>query len=157
MNARPGQRRAPGADLTALFQDPEPPLERLAEAHFFLLGDACDEIAPFAKLFVVLAHEPDHLERDLVQKGALDAEAVAVANGAPHDPAQHVFGAGPIGQNAVGDQERRRAGVVGDHPHRDVVFGPAPLVTLARDRFRLGNERAKKIAVVSRAVPLERW
>ena len=53
---------------------------RLAEAHLLVLGDAGDQLAPFAKLGVVLAHQLDDLQRDLVQERPLDAEPVAVAD-----------------------------------------------------------------------------
>ena len=36
----------------------------------------------------------------------------------PHDPAQHVLAPGLVGEHAVGDQERRRARVVGDRAQR---------------------------------------
>ena len=51
----------------------------------------------------------------------LGAEQVGVAHGAAHDPAQHVAAALVRGQHAVGDQERGRAQVVGDHPVVDAA------------------------------------
>src|SRR5439155_8723307 len=106
-----GKRRAaPGAHALELFaEDAEPALERLAEANLLLLGDVGDEPAPLAQLAVVLAHEVDDLERHFVEERTRDAEAMPMADGAAHDPAQHVIGARAIGQNAVGDQKRRRA------------------------------------------------
>ena len=44
-----------------------------------------------------------------------------MAHGAAHDPAQHIAAALVRGQDAVGDQERRRAQVVGDHPVVDAA------------------------------------
>ena len=48
------------------------------------------------------------------------AELLAVAHRAPHDLAQHVAAPLVRRHHAVGDEERRRAHVIGDDAHRDV-------------------------------------
>ena len=121
-----------------------------------MLGDAGDEIAPFAKLAVVPAHERDYLERDFVQERAIDPEAMAVTNGAPHDAAEHVFAPRAVGHHPVGDEERRRARVIGDDAHGNVVLGHAGAVILFGDGGRLFDERTKKVGVVVGPVTEER-
>ena len=57
----------------------------------------------------------------LVEERLLLAELVAVADRAADDPAQHVAAAFVAGNDAVDDQERARADVVGDDLERRVV------------------------------------
>ena len=74
-----------------------------------------------AQLAVGLSHRADDDPGHLSQERVFEAETPAEPDGAPHDAAQHV--AAPLvgGHDAVGDQERRAAGVLGDDAHRVVV------------------------------------
>ena len=60
-----------------------------------------------------------------------DAEAVPVADRPAHHAAEHVLAPGAVGEDALGDEERRRARVVGDDAHRDVVVALRAAVALA--------------------------
>ncbi len=68
------------------------------------------------------------------------AEVLAVAHRAAHDLAQHVAAPLVRRDDAVGDQERRRADVVGDDAHRDVALAVAR---------RSGRRRARRSAASS--------
>ena len=54
------------------------------------------------------------------RNGSVMPELLAVPHRAPHDLAQHVAAPFVRRHDAVGDEERHRAQVVGDHAHRDV-------------------------------------
>ena len=54
--------------------------------------------------------------RQYIREHQEAAEQLGVAHGAAHDPAQHIAAALVRRQHAVGDQERGRAQVIGDHP-----------------------------------------
>ena len=111
--------------------------------------DARDELSPRRRARGTASPiRRDDLERDLVQERPRDAEAVAVADRAAHHAAEDVLAPGAIGEDALGDEERRRARVVGDDAHRDVVVGLRAAVALARDARRLVDERAEQIGVV---------
>ncbi len=58
------------------------------------------------------AHLRDEIGDELVEERPLAAELVAVADSAPHDPAQHVAAALVAGDHAVDDEERAGADVV---------------------------------------------
>ena len=55
-----------------------------------------------------------------MEERLLEAETHAVAHRAAQDAAQHVAAPLVAGDHAVGEQERDRAQVVGDHAQRDV-------------------------------------
>ena len=92
--------------------------ERLGEALLFLLQHALDVRALRAQLGIRVAHFLVERGHDLVEERLALAEHEAVADRAADDPAQHVAAALVRGQHAVGDQERARADVVGDHAQR---------------------------------------
>ena len=77
-----------------------------------------------------------------------------MAHRAPHDLAQHVAAALVAGQDAVGDEERHRAQVVGDDAHRDVVplVAAVGLAGALRDRV---EERREEVGVVVRELALD--
>ena len=125
------------------------------EADLFLLGDARDERLTLAELGERVAHRPDDLERDLVEERLRDPEAVAVADRAAHDAAEDVRAAGAVGLDALRDEERSEARVVGEDAHRDVVLRLRLGVRLPRDRGRLVDERAEQIRLVVRRLALD--
>jgi hypothetical protein len=88
-----------------------------------LLGedDLGDPRALLADLRIRAPHAVDHGAHHLVQERPLDAEELPVARRAPEQPPEHVAAPLVRRQHAVGDEERHRAAVVGDHPERHVV------------------------------------
>ena len=55
-----------------------------------------------------------------VQKFVLDSDEFSVPDGATHDFAQDIAAAVIGGNDPVADEESRRPGMVGDHPHGNV-------------------------------------
>ena len=92
--------------------------ERLGEALLFLLQHPLRVRAAALQLRIRLAHLRLQHRDQLVEERLLDAELVAVADGAADDPAQHVAAAFVGGQHAVDDEERAGADVIGDHAQR---------------------------------------
>jgi hypothetical protein len=105
-------------------------VEALAQAvaEVGLLGarDAGDELALGREVRVGIGHPVDHRLHHRHEQGLaaadLHAEQLGVADRAAHQAAQHVAAALLGGQDAVADQERGGAGVLGDDPQRDVVL-----------------------------------
>ena len=82
-----------------------------------LLGgeDGVHVLAVLLELGIDGAHLPDHDVGEACQERCLQADAVALQDGAADDPAQHVAASLVRGSDAVGDEERHRAAVVGQH------------------------------------------
>ena len=85
-----------------------------------------DELAVLDDLGVGRAHQLDDPLDDPHEERLLDAEQPPVANGAAQEPAQHVAATLVGRDDAVGDQERHRAGVVRDDAQRVSIFSSAP-------------------------------
>ncbi len=129
-----------------VFEDLETSLDGLAEALLFLADvTLSDQLAAPLELRVLLAHRAHDLERHLVEEGLVDAEPVPVPDRAAHDAAKDVLAPRAIGEDALGDEERRRPRVVGDDAHRDVVVALRAAVALAADLAGLVDERAQQI------------
>ena len=69
---------------------------------------------------VSVLHHLDDTAADFVKERLIQAQGLAVVQGAAHDEAQHVAAAFVRGQHAVGNQEGRRAGVVSDDAQGNV-------------------------------------
>ena len=134
--------------LVVVGDELKPAVERAAEALFLLLGDLLDERAALAQLRVDIAHVVDDAKGTVREERLADAEPVPVANRAAHHPAKHVRAPVLVGEYALGDQERRGAGVVGDDPHADVVVGLAPAVAFARNLGGQVDDRSQEVGVV---------
>src|ERR1051326_2881983 len=96
-----------------------------------------------------------------VEKRLVVAEQASVADGATHDLAQDVASSFVRGDYAVGDEERSRAGVVGDDAQRSC---PGFLLILFRQFLALihagelrgaVDERAEQVSVVIREHALQ--
>ena len=87
--------------------------ERLAEALLLEPNDALDLLGVLAQLGVGVAHLLDHDGREPVD--ALEPDALAVLDRAAKEAAADVGAALVSGRDAVGDQERDGAAVVGEH------------------------------------------
>ena len=92
--------------------------ERAAEAFLLLAQGLDDQRAGAHQLGIGRAHFVDQGRGQAVHQRISGAEDVGVAHGPAHDPAQNIAAALVRGRDAVGDQERRRAQMVGDDPMR---------------------------------------
>src|SRR5690606_3740942 len=89
----------------ALLEQQEPALDRVPEPDLFAFDDASNELLAFTELGVRVAHELGNAERHLVEKGALDSEAMPVTNRAAHHAPEHVLAPGPIRHHALSSEE----------------------------------------------------
>ena len=116
-----GQRRALGQALELVVEDAQAAVERGLEAGLLVEQRLLDQRLGARQLGKGAAHLRDERRDETPHHRVLRPEQVGVAHGAAHDPAQHVAAALVRGQDAVGDQERGRAQVVGDHPVVDAA------------------------------------
>ncbi len=77
-----------------------------------------------------------------------------MTNGATHDAAQHVLAPGALGRDALGNQERRGARVIGDDTHADVIGAHAARIGLLGQLGRRLHQVAQQIDAVVRGHPL---
>ena len=105
--------------------------ERLAEAGFLLRQRRLDQRLGADQLGVSRAHLGDQRGHQPVHQRVLGAEQVGVAHRAAHDPAQDIAAALVGRQHAVGDEEARRAQMVGD----DAVAGLLLALRLGAGQF----------------------
>src|SRR5690606_19618698 len=111
--------RAAGLDpVVVLVEQLEAARERAPEALLLAARHVDDELLALDELRVDVAHVRDDARGDVVEEGLADAEAVAVADRAAHHAAEHVGAAVTAGEDALADEEGRRASVVGDDAHR---------------------------------------
>ena len=113
-----------GAFLQAgafLVEKGKPARQHVAEARLFQLERLGDQRLGADQFRIGLAHLAHQERHQLAHQRLFGAEQFGVAHGAPHDAAQHVAAAFVRGQHAVGDEERRGAQVIGDHPVRGLV------------------------------------
>ena len=124
-------------------------LERVAEALLLAAGDGEDGVGVAGQLGVGVAHDLDAGLDHRRQDQRVDAEHVGEVHGAAQDPAQDVAAVLVRGHDAVGDQERHGAGVVGEQAQGDVgealgTEGPAGdlLGPVGEHRQRVGRVEA---------------
>ena len=100
--------------------------ERLAEARLLLLQRRLDQRLRADQLGIGGAHLGDQRRHQAVHQRLLGAEQMRVAHRAAHDPAQDIAPALVGRQHAVGDQEARRAQMVGDDAVAGLLLALAP-------------------------------
>ena len=107
-----------------------------------------------ADLGIGVAHLAVEHGDERMEKRFGEAEVLAVPHRAAHDLAQHVAAPFVRRHHAVGDEKSRRAGVVGDHSHRDIagVAGGSSVAAPGEPADFL-EQRHKQIGVVVR-VPI---
>ena len=132
----------------------EPLGQRFEKALFFALHALGDVVAARHQFGVGLAHLFDDRTRHAVQEGFFHAEQHAVARGAAQNAAQHVAAPFVRGQDAVGEQKRDRANVVGHDPQRHVALVALPEPDAGTLLGALENAR-EEIGVVVRTNALE--
>ena len=108
--------------LARLVEDRQATLERAAEAGFFelqRLGDHRVGAIQFRKGQSHLAHQHRH---EAPHQRVFGAEQFGVAHAAAHDAAQYIAATLVRRQHTFGDQERRRAQMVGDDAMRRLLL-----------------------------------
>ena len=135
---RARQRR--GARRPARARGSMRPLRRVWRKRSSSLAEhADDEVALAGDVGVGVAHHVDGDVGEARHHELLGAEQVGVAHGAPDDPSQHVAARLVGREHPVGDEHRRRAGVLGEHPDGEAV---AVVVVARRGRCRPVTELA---------------
>ena len=123
-------------------EQPHALVERAVERLLLVAQPHLDRLALLVQLGVRGAHRLAHDLREARQEARLDADPAALHDRAPHQPAQHVAAVLVGRHDAVGDEERHAARVVGEDPQRAVgVLGrrrrPGP--TAPRRASRAGG------------------
>jgi len=124
-------------------------------AEAILLGhdEAALQLAVLYDLGVHISHEAHDLVHVLVEEVALNADELGLHDGAAQQAAQHVAAALVARQDAVGDHEGDRAGMVGDDAQGQIHLGVLP-VGAAGQTLAHGHEAAQHIGLVVGLHPL---
>ncbi len=120
------------------------------ESDFFGLDDLRHVIVAGSQLGVGVAHLADEHVDQPAQEGLRQPEVMGVAHRTPHDLAQHVPAPFIGRQDAVGDEERHGAGVVGNDPGRHVRRLHRALVLAAGELADGLEQRLEQVRVVIR-------
>ena len=107
--------------LRLLVEDRQAALQRLAEARLLELQRLGDQRLGAQQFRIGLPHLAHQRRHELPHQRLARAEQLGMAHGAAHDAAEHIAAAFVRGQHAVGDQERRRAQMVGDDAVRGLL------------------------------------
>ncbi len=123
-------------------------VERLAELRLFGGEEARGERCAVAEVGVCALHALDDGFGDAIEhRLARRLELCEEVDSAPKDAAQHIAAAFVRRRHAIGDEERRRAGVLGDDAHGDVGRGILS-VGAAGQLFDAGEDGAEDIRLV---------
>jgi hypothetical protein len=106
---------------------PHAGVERLGEALLLVAHGVLHACALGHELGVRVAHQRHHPVHRAPEEGLGEPELATVTHGPPHDPPQDVTTPLVRRGDAVRDEERRGARVVGDDPHGDVTLLVRPV------------------------------
>ena len=134
--------------------------EHLVELGLLLADHGDDRVAARHQLRIGRRHPLDDDLDEVMQERLRQSELLAVAHGAPHDLPQHVPAPFVRWHDAVANQERHRAQMVGDDPQRDVarVVGGASRERAVEGAGALADGRQQwreEVRVVVRQLVLE--
>ncbi len=139
------KHRAFGEICGGLVEQPQPLVERLAEAGFLALQCLFDQRLRAQELGEGLAHFGDERGHQTVHQRIGGAQDMRMAHRAAHDPAQHIAAAFIGGEHTIGDEERGGAKMIGDDAMaRLVVAGGRGAGRLARG----GDQRLEQVDIV---------
>ena len=116
------------------------------EALFLVFDDTADEVAVFHGLGIDLAHNLDDLVDVVAHERAFDAQQLALHDGTAEQSSQDVAAAFVGGQDAVGDHEGHRTGVV-RHDAQCHVVGFAFTVLAAAQTLAHLDEAMQHIGI----------
>ena len=129
-----------------VLEDARALLERLAERLLLAREPHVDGVGLLDQLGVAGAHQVAHDGGEARQEARLDPDPPALQDRPPHDAAQDVAAVLVGGHDAVGDQERHPARVVGEDPQRAVGVGVL-VVAAAAQLARRARSAARKWSV----------
>src|SRR5688572_29050071 len=127
------------------FQFLEAGAQGLLEAALFQLQRLGDDRLRADELLIGLAHLLDQRGYQFPHQRLDAADLVRVAHGAAHDPAQHIAAPFVRREDAIRDQERTGAQVVGDHAMRCLAWAVGIGLRLLGRRL---DQRAHQVDVV---------
>ncbi len=110
-----GKSFTAGQLLAALLEQHKSARERFAKPRLFELEGLGDQRLRAGEFWIGLAHLAGERGNEPPHQRLLRAEELRVAHGAAHDAAEHVAAALVGREHAVGDEERRRAQMIGNH------------------------------------------
>ena len=131
-----------------LVEDREAALQRLAEPGLFQPQRFLDQVFGAHQFRIGLAHLAHQRPDQPMHQRVAGAEQLRMAHRAPHDPAQHIAAAFVRRQHAVGDQERRRAQMIGDHAQRGLLLALRIGAGQFGDGADQGDEQVDVVIVV---------
>jgi hypothetical protein len=106
-----------------LVEDARALLDRAPERLFLAREPHVDRVRVLDELGIARAHQLAHARGELRQELLLDADPPALEDRPAHDPPQDVAAVLVGGHDAVGDEERHAARVVGEDAQRAVDVG----------------------------------
>ena len=136
-----------------VIQQPQPAVQSGAEARFFQPQRLLNEALRAVKLRISDAHLLHQSWHQLEHDRILRAQHMRVAHGAAHDAAQNIAAPLVRRHHPIGNQERGRAQMVGDHPVVDFAR------TIRIGRGGMGgslDQRAHQVGVVVVVLALEK-
>ena len=131
----------------AIVQQRRAGLERAQEALFLTVEDAKNVVTILHELGIDVAELGDHKVGETRQKRALDAQTMAMRDGAADDAPQDVAARLVGGQHTVGGEKRHRATMVGEHAQR-LRVDAARLVRRTRPLFNCRDHRLEAVGLV---------
>ncbi len=131
--------------MTQLLHPREAALDRFEKALLFSAGDALEVLLLRHELRVDVAHRAGHRPRELRERRLAPAQEPGVAHGSAQDAPQHVAAPFVRRVDAVSEQKRHGARMVGKHPVGRA--GGAAVVGPPHDLDRLRDDRLKQIGV----------
>ena len=137
----------------SLVEDGHALRERVREPRLFLAGDADDHVATRDERRIGRAHELDDALAETREKRLVEADRDALLHSAADDAPQDVVAPFVAGQDAVHDEKRDAAGMVG-HDAQGARHRVARAVGLAGELLTELDQRSKGIGLEDRGDPL---
>ena len=133
-----------GKRASCLIQQLQTAGQRVAETGFFQLQGFGDQRLRADQFGIGGAHFGRQRRHQPVHQRFLGTDQMSMAHGAAHDPAQDIATAFVRWQHAIGNQERGRAQMIGDHAMAGGRIAPG---RNARCRHRCRDQMLKQIGV----------
>ena len=134
--------------LARLLEDRKAAIERAAEPRLFEFQRLRDQRLGAMQFLIGLAHLAHQCRHQPPHQRILRPEQFRMPHGAAHDAAQHIAAALVRRQHAVGDEERRRAQMVGDDAVRRFLLAIGIDAGQIGDRFDQRGEQIDLVIVV---------
>ncbi len=129
------------------FEPAKAHIDGVSEALLFVADHAGNAADAFEQFGIRLAHLLGDLLRHLEKERPLEAKHPPMAHRAANNLAQHVAAAFIGGHDAIADQERRRAAVIGKNSQRRVGLGRRAVMFAGKLAGKI-HQRLKKIRLI---------